>query len=63
MAEAGRDRDPHERGSNGIGTRDRGSHVAFFATLPGIYIAMLYLFITIYAIVRAIGPGSGENPG
>ena len=56
-------RDPNERdrGSNGIGLTIAGVIVAFFTTLPGIYIAMLYLFITIYAIVRAIGPGTGEN--
>ncbi len=30
--------------------------------MPATLIAMLYLFITIYAIVRAIGPGAGENP-
>ena len=64
MAEAERDRDPNERdrGSNGIGLAIASVIVAFFATLPAILIAMLYLFITIYAIVRAIGPGAGENP-
>ena len=36
--------------------------VTFLTTLPFVFIAVLYLFMTIYAIVRAIGPGSGENP-
>ena len=49
-------------GSNGIGIAVAGITVAFFATLPFILIAALYLFVTIYAIVRAIGPGVGENP-
>ena len=64
MAEAERDREPNARsgGSNGVGLAIAGVIVAFFATLPAIFIAMLYLFVTIYAIVRAIGPGSGENP-
>ena len=64
MAKAERDRDPDERGrgSNGIGLAIAGVIVAFFATMPAIYIAVLYLFVTIYAIVRAIGPGAGENP-
>ena len=39
-----------------------GIVVAFFATLPFILVAVLYLFVTIYAIVRAIGPGAGANP-
>ena len=30
--------------------------------MPFILVAMLYLFVTIYAIVRAIGPGAGANP-
>ncbi len=30
--------------------------------LPFVFIVALYLFLTIYAIVRAIGPGAGENP-
>jgi len=49
-------------GSNGIGIAVAGISVAFFATLPFILVAMLYLFVTIYAIVRAIGPGAGANP-
>lgn len=49
-------------GSNGIGIAVAGIAVAFFATLPFILVAMLYLFVTIYAIVRAIGPGAGANP-
>jgi len=64
MEEAGRDRDPNEhgRGSRGIGLAIAGIIVAFLAALPAIFIATLYVFITIYAIVRAIGPGAGENP-
>ena len=63
MPEAERGRDPNERegGSNGIALAIAGISVAFLATLPFILIAFLYLFITIYAIVRAIGPGAGEN--
>ncbi len=49
-------------GSSGIGIAIAGIVVAFFATLPFILVAVLYLFVTIYAIVRAIGPGAGENP-
>ena len=49
-------------GSNGVGIAIAGIMVAFFVTLPFILIAVLYLFVTIYAIVRAIGPGAGENP-
>jgi hypothetical protein len=49
-------------GSNGIGIAVAGIAVAFFATLPFILVAMLYLFVTIYAIVRAFGPGAGANP-
>ena len=29
--------------------------------MPFIFIVTLYVFLTIYAIVRAIGPGAGEN--
>jgi hypothetical protein len=65
----GKGRDPDNRdasgrggGSNGIGLAVAGITVAFFATLPFILIAVLYLFMTIYAIVRAIGPGAGANP-
>ena len=62
-----RDPDSHDadgRGgrSNGIGIAVAGIAVAFFATLPFFLVAMLYLFVTIYAIVRAIGPGAGANP-
>ena len=49
-------------GSNGVGFAVAGIAVAFFATLPFILIVVLYLFVTIYAIVRAIGPGAGANP-
>jgi hypothetical protein len=64
MTSAERNRDPNERGggSNGIGLAIAGVIVAFLAALPAISIVTLYLFITIYAIVRAIGPGTGENP-
>ncbi len=48
-------------GSNGIGIAVAGILVALFTILPFILIAVLYLFVTIYAIVRAIGPGEGEN--
>ncbi len=27
-----------------------------------VFVVVLYVFLTIYAIVRAIGPGAGENP-
>ncbi|MGZ5212392.1 MAG: hypothetical protein ACXWEJ_01845 [Actinomycetota bacterium] len=55
---------PNDRsgGSKGIGLTIAGIIVAFFATLPFIFIVVLYGFLTIYAIVRAIGPGAGENP-
>jgi uncharacterized membrane protein YjgN (DUF898 family) len=49
-------------GSKGIGLAIAGVIVAFFAILPFIFIVALYVFVTIYAIVRAIGPGAGENP-
>ncbi len=56
--------DPNERGggSKGIGLAIAGIIVAFLATLPFVSIVVLYVFLTIYAIVRAIGPGAGENP-
>lgn len=56
--------DPNERGggSKGIGLAIAGVIVAFFATMPFLLVAVLYVFLTIYAIVRAIGPGAGENP-
>jgi hypothetical protein len=55
---------PNERegGSKGIGLAIAGIIVGFFATLPFIFIVVLYMFLTIYAIVRAVGPGAGENP-
>ena len=53
----------HQRGgSKGVGLAVGGIIVAFFATLPFIFVVILYVFVTIYAIVRAIGPGTGENP-
>ena len=51
----------HGGGSNGVGIAIAGIVVAFFAALPFFLVAVLYLFVTIYAIVRAIGPGAGEN--
>jgi hypothetical protein len=48
-------------GSKGIGLAIAGIIVAFIATMPFIFIVVLYAFLTIYAIVRAIGPGAGEN--
>jgi len=55
-------RDVRRGGSSGIGLGIAGIIVAFFAILPFVFIVVLYLFLTIYAIVRAIGPGAGENP-
>lgn len=49
-------------GSNGIGLAVAGVIVTFFTVLPFVFIVALYVFLTIYAIVRAIGPGTGENP-
>ena len=57
-----RDQDERSGGSKGIGIAIAGIIVAFFATLPFLFIVVLYVFVTIYAIVRAIGPGAGENP-
>jgi hypothetical protein len=44
-------------GATGIGLAIAGTIVAFFATLPFMFIVVLYVFLTIYAIVRAIGLG------
>ena len=49
-------------GSKGVGLAVAGVLVTFFTTLPFVFIVVLYLFMSIYAIVRAIGPGSGEDP-
>lgn len=49
-------------GSRGVGLAVAAMLVSFFATLPLALIVALYLFVTVYAIVRAIGPGAGENP-
>ena len=38
-----------------------GVIVVFFVSLPFVLLVSLYVFVTIYAIVRAIGPGAGEN--
>lgn len=64
MHEGGHPRDPNEPGgqSRGIGLTIAGFIVAFFVALPFVFVVVLYVFITIYAIVRAIGPGAGENP-
>jgi hypothetical protein len=64
MPGGGKAREPSEGGggSKGIGLAIAGAIVAFFATLPFVLIVTLYVFLTIYAIVRAIGPGAGENP-
>lgn len=49
-------------GSKGIGLAIAGIIVTFFATMPFVFIVVLYVFLTIYAIVRAIGTGAGEDP-
>jgi hypothetical protein len=49
-------------GSKGVGLAVAGVLVTFFATLPFVLIVVLYLFMITYAVVRAIGPGSGYNP-
>ncbi len=56
--------EPHASsdGSKGVGLAVAGVLVVFFATLPFVLVVVLYLFVTVYAIVRAIGPGAGENP-
>ncbi len=48
-------------GSKGVGLAIAGVIVAFLASLPFVYLVCLYVFLTIYAIVRAIGTGAGEN--
>jgi hypothetical protein len=48
-------------GSNGVGLAVAGVIVTFLTVLPFVFIVALYVFLTIYAIVRAIGPGAGEN--
>jgi hypothetical protein len=48
-------------GSKGVGLAVAGVIVAFFASLPFVLLVCLYIFLTVYAIVRAIGPGAGEN--
>ncbi len=49
-------------GSKGTGLAIAGVLVAVFAALPFVVLATLYLFVTVYAIVRAVGPGTGEDP-
>jgi hypothetical protein len=48
-------------GSRGAGLAVAGVIVAFLASLSFVFLVSLYVFVTIYAIVRAIGPGAGEN--
>ncbi len=48
-------------GSKGAGLAVAGVIVAFMAALPFVFVVSLYIFLTVYAIVRAIGPGAGEN--
>lgn len=48
-------------GSKGMGLAVGGVIVVFFVSLPFVLLVSLYVFVTIYAIVRAIGPGAGEN--
>ena len=61
-AEPTNDASVRDVGSKGIGLAVAATIVAFFTTLPFLSIVVLYLYLTIYAIVRAIGPGAGENP-
>jgi hypothetical protein len=49
-------------GSNTVGIAVAGVIVVFLTVLPFVFIVALYVFLTIYAIVRVIGPGAGENP-
>ncbi|MEO8424408.1 MAG: hypothetical protein ABI595_10950 [Actinomycetota bacterium] len=60
--ERSQDRDERGGGSKGIGLAIGGIIVAFFTTMSFVFVVVLYVFLTIYAIVRAIGPGAGENP-
>ena len=48
-------------GSKGVGLAVAGVIVGFLVSLPFVFLVSLYVFLTIYAIVRAIGPGTGEN--
>ncbi len=48
-------------GSKGVGLAVAGVIVAFMASLPFVFVVSLYIFLTVYAIVRAFGPGAGEN--
>jgi hypothetical protein len=47
--------------AGGIGVAIGIMIVAFFAFFPFVLIVVSYLFLTGYAIVRAIGAGGGEN--
>lgn len=49
-------------GSKGLGLAIGGVIVTFFVSFPFVTLLVLYLFVTGYAIVRAIGPGDGANP-
>jgi hypothetical protein len=51
-----------DRSAKAIGLAIAGALVTLFAALPFVTIAALYAFVTVYAIVRAIGPGGGEDP-
>jgi hypothetical protein len=48
-------------GAKGAGLAIAGVIVVFFASLPFMLLVSLYVFVTVYAIVRAIGTGAGEN--
>lgn len=37
-----------------------GATVAFFLALPAVIVVIVYLFITVYAIVKAFGVGGGS---
>jgi hypothetical protein len=60
---SGTDIEPSEdtAGSKAVGIAVGGAIVGFLAIMPFVFLVALYLFLTIYAIVRAIGPGAGEN--
>ena len=49
-------------GGKGIGLAIAATMLTLFAAFPFVTIVLLYTFVTIYAIVRAIGPGGGEDP-
>ena len=55
------DTKPERSAAKGIGVGIGIMIVAFFVVLPFVMIVAHYLFLTGYAIVRALGPGEGEN--